>query len=341
MRKYIRTRHSNDRYIGRAFTSEDTAFCDSSTWWYAGATRGASKLQQPTNPRINAVQNQEFSIRLLAAQCRLYSDAKVIHHLRLWIIIAGTVLGIAAGFAFPEGRTAIGLSCGCMLLLIGVLGSIREKRKTKDAASIQEELDTYLFQLSWNSILVDRPSITLIAEASRRYKGPRLEDWHPDTNHIPRPLDILVCQRSNLGWGTTLHQRWRFVLLATLLGTISILVILATVIRLQFVEFLASIFVPSLPLIRELLDQIRAHNDSAISKSSAEGKVLTLWRQGLDDLSKVSAADCRAIQDQILTYRQTHAPIPDWFNQIYHAASHESMIASADLLVKQAKERLG
>ncbi|GIH11223.1 hypothetical protein Rhe02_92900 [Rhizocola hellebori] len=291
-----------------------------------------------TNPPIGTTQNSDRALVLLAAQRRLYSDAKAMHNTRLLTVIAGATVAVIAAMAIPQWRASIGVITGIALLLVSFLGTAREKRKTKEALSVQEELDVMLFGLSWNDICAERPTVTLIADANERFSGDRneLRDWYPDTGNVPYPMNVLICQHSNLGWGTTLHRAWAASLTGALVTIVLLSLLIASLGKLGLVEALIAIFVPQLSVIKELIEMIRANHDSVQSKVTAENKVLALWRRGLADPASVTVGDCRTVQDKILQIRQSNAAIPDWFNKRMRRRLEVTMRASAAQMVAEA-----
>lgn len=299
----------------------------------------ADPTHAPTDPPIREAQNTEQSLRLLAAQRRLYSDAKKQHAARILVVSAAAVAGIVAACAIPAARAPIGIITGAALLILGVVGGSREKRKVREAASVQEEFDTQLFGLPWSDMLTERPTPSTIAAAARRYDGPSVEDWYPDTASAARPLDVLICQQSNLGWGVALHRAYA----ATLIGALIVLLVLAGLVGgllgLSVWDTLVAVYAPLLPVFRELAEMTKAHFDSAQAKASAESKIAGLWRRGLDTPGTVNVADCRAVQDCLLTTRRTNASIPDWFNRLRQNTHEANMRATAQHLVAEARQR--
>src|SRR5918993_4520706 len=132
-------------------------------------------------------QNTDDSIRLLCAQSYLYSKAK---QLRLWH--TSVVLILAAGsvvFIFlPDNFKTVIAIIGATATFVGVLIEQYETSKIKQAAKIQEEFDTNLFELPWNRILagnkVDPENIRI---ADRKFNGDRerMYNWYPDPAPLP------------------------------------------------------------------------------------------------------------------------------------------------------------
>ncbi|MCO4239814.1 S-4TM family putative pore-forming effector [Pseudarthrobacter raffinosi] len=281
-------------------------------------------------------QNTDHSQRLLAAQSRLYTDAKRIHDGRVIIVVLLAVVTIAVALAVPEARQAVGATGGALTFLWSVLGSSREKRRRREAVSVQEEFDTNVFDIPTNEFAIDRPSPTLIAEAAARYKGNRTKDWYPDPRPVARPLDVLICQRSNLGWGSSVHRYYAACLTAGLLALIFSGFAVAAVAGLSMVDALVAVLVPLLSPARELIEAIRANHDSADMKAKAESKVLRLWQRGLEDHGAITAEDCRSVQDRILQIRQTNAHVPDWLDNLRRSRNETVMHESAQHLIEDA-----
>ena len=130
---------------------------------------------------------------------------------------------------------------------------------------------------------------------------------------------------------------------ATLAGVLVVLLVVAgltgVLLGLPMWDTLVAVYVPLLPVIRELAEMIKGHVDNAQSKSSAEGKVNALWRRGLDDPHSVSEADCRAVQDCLLNTRRTNASIPDWFDRLRHRTNEANMRATSQHLIEEARQR--
>jgi hypothetical protein len=290
-----------------------------------------------TQPPISVAQNTEHCQRLLAAQSRLYTDAKQSHDVRILIIGVVAALTIAAALVFPEARQILGGIGGGATFVASLWASRREKQRRRVAACVQEEFDTHVFRMSWNSIFADHPSPTVIAESARRYKGNRTRDWYPDTGQVARPLDVLICQRSNLGWGSSVHRFYAGCL--TAVGAVTGMACLGIGLAAGFTisEWLFAMVVPLLGPARELIDMVRAHTESAETKTKAEAQVLELWRRGKQAGENVSIQDCREMQDRILTIRQSNAHIPDWIDNIRRGRNEEAMQEAARHMIDEAQ----
>ncbi|MFC6154908.1 S-4TM family putative pore-forming effector [Nocardioides yefusunii] len=287
-------------------------------------------------PPISVRQNTERAQRFLAAQSRLYTDAKRLHDTRFLTVVLLAAVTVTVALAFPEARVVVGAVGGATTFLWSLLGGGREKRCRKQAAFTQEEFDTYVFDLPWNVMAAEHPSPTLIVEAANRYQGNRTKDWYPDTGAVERPLDILICQRSNLGWGASIHRFYGAVLTGCLVVLVLLGVAIALIGDLNATDALVSLVVPLLGPARELIEMIRSNRDSSETKAKAEMKVHRLWEQALRPGSAITVSDCRAVQDLILGIRQTNAHVPDWLDNLRRSHSETLMQQSAEHLVEEA-----
>jgi hypothetical protein len=280
---------------------------------------------------INLRQAEPHAQRLLAAQSRLYSDAKHIRKFRLPVTFGLAALSVVAGLVFPDARPGLGLAGALVSLGWSALAFGPERRNRMTAAATQEEFDCYVFDLPWKSSAVDHPSATTIAEAAGRYRGNRLTGWYPRTGPLPRLLDVLVCQRSNLGWGTAAHRQYATFLTGAL---VAVFLVVGAVIWL--VDDGIFLVLPIAAPAKELFELGREHRSSAESKDNAESKVRKVWDQALTDPSAVTLSDCRDVQDLILTTRRTNASVPDWFDNRRRSTYETSMRHSAEHYIEQA-----
>jgi hypothetical protein len=280
---------------------------------------------------INERQEEPHAQRFLKAQSRLYSEAKNIRRLRLPVTAGLAGLSVFLGLAIPESRAVIGAVGVAASLLWSVLAFVPERRRRTDAVATQEEFDCYVYDLPWKSSAVDRPSATTVAEAAALYQGTRMPDWSPRTGPLPRPLDVLVCQRSNLGWGTASHRQYGAFLTAALLAVVAVAALVG-----WLVDDGLLVVLPLAAPARELFELGREHRTSAETKDKAEAMVRRVWDQALADPTTLSIADCRDIQDRIMTIRASNASVPDWFDNWRRNTYETSMRQSTNVYIEQA-----
>ncbi|HEX5118816.1 MAG TPA: S-4TM family putative pore-forming effector [Pseudonocardiaceae bacterium] len=296
----------------------------------------ASIMGAPTDPSIQVAQNTSRSKQLVAAQARLYSDAKDIHNARLLLVLFFAFLTSLCAIVFPDARSYIGAVAGFALLGMSLVVTSVEKRRRFLAVSIQEEFDTGIYQLPWNGMLADRPSSVAIAQAAKRYDRGRDANWYSDTGTTQRPFDVLICQMTNLGWGASLHRLWAALLGLALFGIAAAVTLVTWLLHLSFLDCVLALIVPWLAPAKELVDLIRANVDSANSKESLERQIVNVWKEGLGG-KNILIETCRLIQDRILHIRQSNAYVPDWLDSVRRGKSQATMDSIVAAMVEEAK----
>src|SRR5207248_10965896 len=103
---------------------------------------------------------------------------------------------------------------------------------SKTAANIQDQSDTSVYPLAWNPVLGAKVDPENVIAAAARHKGNRrkLADWYSLPDGVPWPLDVLLCQRTNLRWDAAVRSAYANWVLATLVA-LSLIVIFAGIVR--------------------------------------------------------------------------------------------------------------
>jgi hypothetical protein len=291
----------------------------------------------PTEPRIFDAQNTTDARSLVAAQSRMYSDAKIVSAVRLSVVVG---LAIAAGVVavlFPSLRIAVGGLGGAAVLVVSlVVGSVENRLRTM-AVMTQELFDTRVFGLAWNGVTAERPSGARIAKAASRYRGSRAANWYDDTEDMHRPYDVLSCQAANLGWGASMHRLWAYLL--CVMGVFVTAAVVATVhlAGLSWSEMIPAVIIPALAPIKELYEQVSANLANGRSKETAERKISDLWAEGMQGTSTPTEAQLRAVQDKLLHCRQENAYVPDWLDKVFHSRNQAAMRASVQSRIHEAR----
>ncbi len=287
-----------------------------------------------TNPPIDIAQNQQDAQLRLAAQSRLYSDAKRDQMVRFGAV-AGVGASVGAISLFNQGQ-AIGAVAGILLLFANALLMYRERRRIALAVSIQEEFDCLVLQLPWNDIVVRRrPSRQAIAAAADRYKGGRIENWYPSTVGLPRPLDVAVCQQSNVGWGAPIHRAWAWTIIGAITAFAACQAAAWWALDLGAREGLDALIAPFLAAYWESLEMSRRNFESARAKEECQAQILEDWSAALAGAG-LSEDRCRRYQDEIVHIRRQNAQVPDWFDRRLRSKSEHAMRTTAQDMIHQA-----
>jgi len=174
-------------------------------------------------------QNGLHALDLLAPQRALYTEVKRLRRLRTGLLATGAAASMVLALVLTDARAPVGLVTGLGLLLLGLIAGGREQQRRQSAAAVQEELDTYVLALPWNTLLADRPPTDLVACRAARHRREHgdsdLTNWYPPVDETDHGAAVLLCQRVNVSWSAPLHRAWAGVLGAAL-GAITLAVVL-------------------------------------------------------------------------------------------------------------------
>ncbi len=264
-------------------------------------------------------QNAPESLRLLAAQKRMYSQAKLVHFARVVTVL---LLELAAPFVIlnmPGWKDGLELTGALLTLISALILNGIETTRVRQAATVQEQLDVYLFTLPWNRTLVG-PEVTseLIGRAANEYKGgaDKIRDWYPDPSGAPYPKDVLLCQRTNLVWGVRLQSSYAYALLVVTIGYLLIGLWFGR--KEDLLAYMVAILIPALPALLEAIDTYKRHTESVREKTDLLAHVEDLLRDKSKTTRLAHTVDeCRRIQDALYVLRSTKPLVPDWWYRLW------------------------
>ena len=267
----------------------------------------------PPDDTIVARQNTPLGIELLAAQRQLYAEAKRWRRLRSWAATGTAVIGLAITLLVPDLAKAVGV-LSVLVAVLQLVGREFEKRRIKLAASVQEKFDTSVYRLDPNPLLGATVDAEEIVAAARRLTGDRTEltNWYSVPEGVPRPLDILLCQRSNLRWDAALRRAYAGLLVAGV-AAICMLVLAVAIARDLSMSVLWSTLAPLFGLGLFAGETAWNHYQHSLAQFDLKKKVEDVCQRACERPRSVKTSDLRAIQDGIYRLRVTAPPIPDEF----------------------------
>lgn len=264
---------------------------------------------------IQKKQNLPESLDKLAAQRLLYRCAKKVHNLGFFLTILVGILVILASFVenitFSHIVTLVAIVTWSLDQI--VLKSWESSRK-KEAATIQEEFDCSVLDLSWPGHKgIERPTPDRIRQLAVIAKNvpevsANLKDWYPP-DVIPKDpvLAKIHCQRINCWWDVNLRSKWS----TTLKVAFGILVGLVI-----FLAIITGITVAKLTTLTASFLRVLAWGVGEIKAQSADKERADRIHQYISKFCKKnmpSPSDIRSIQDEIFEHRRLNTSVPDWF----------------------------
>ncbi|MEV4322205.1 S-4TM family putative pore-forming effector [Microbispora rosea] len=271
---------------------------------------------------LAARQNSKRSIDLHRAIAVAHSRAQRAHTAALLVSVAVATLSVIARIVPATAPTVavIGAVWTGTYTVVVVPWAARYQRTS---ANLQEILDTELFDLPWNHVMVgEKLTDDQVSEFKYRFRGDeqRLRDYYLVAN-VRQPYEVLFCLEQNLGWGSRVRQRY-----AQLLLTISVLwcstgVVVGLVADLRIPDLVSTWFVPSLGLLLLCLDNYRAQLSNTRERSRVREMVVNAFEESARPPLTVGpewTAFARQVQDLLFQMRRQQPRVPTWFFRRYH-----------------------
>jgi hypothetical protein len=287
-------------------------------------------------------QNLPENLRLLAAMRQMYSRAKLLHKIYAG---AGLVLEFIAPWVIlwrPGAKVALDI-IGAIAILLSLLLRRFVGDVVKRAATVQEQFDVQVFDLPWNRTLVGK-TVTpeLIHDADEAFKGNRdkLKNWYGDPGDLPRPLDVLVCQRSGLVWDRRLRQSYALLFNAVTIGYLIAGIVAGVITGQQLFAYIVALLTPSLPALVEGFKIVKEHREVADEEERVSGDILDLWERGLDEPTAATIDECRRLQDYNYIKRSRGPLVSDWWYWRFRDRDEATMRSTmAELRAKAERKR--
>ncbi|MFG1918310.1 S-4TM family putative pore-forming effector [Micromonospora sp. NPDC048898] len=272
--------------------------------------------------RIDELQNNARSLLLFRAIAVAHSYTQRAQTVSLLVSLVVASLGVMAKVAQPALQPAASIIGALWAGVYAVILAPQIGRHLHTSATLQEMLDTDLFGLPWNAVLVgERPSEDELSRLSRRFRGDdaRLRDYYLVAT-VAAPYDVLFCLEQNLAWGSRVRRRFA----AGLLGVVAVWCAVGVAVGLLTESTVASLvsawFVPSLGLLLACSDMARAQ----ILTTQDRTRVLGLVRAQMEESSRATADDqafavfARQVQDVLFVARRQQPRMPQWFFRLFH-----------------------
>jgi len=211
---------------------------------------------------IRIRQNEDQSIAMLAAQRQLYYSAKrldrvsIIFSVCLPFILSCVLLVIPKESLLENIAYIVSfISVIFSFLMDGVIGNKKEL-----AASIQQQFDTYVFDMPWDSRIFDNKknynheiATYSIKILSRDEEKNKLIDWYsPAVDEKTQIEGIIACQRENISWDGDLRKRYR-ILAIIIISLLSLFVAIIGVIENESISWLLKSLIFILPMLKWLM----------------------------------------------------------------------------------------
>ncbi|MBW3524692.1 S-4TM family putative pore-forming effector [Chryseobacterium sp. NKUCC03_KSP] len=282
-------------------------------------------------------QNQQQNIDKIAAFKQLYVEAKrafsflLILTVPVTVVIALLKILLVAIFKVDISAFVYIYSISLLICDLILMNFIITDYK-KNAAKIQEDFDCSIYDLEWHKILVGKkPRIELINRYSEIYKTSKnnleeLKDWYPiELAHIDGLKAILLCQKTNLNYDTSVRAKFKVFIIKICLITFGILLLSALVGNVSFWNFITQLLMSFLPIFtvsaKIIIDQNKTIKNSEELKDHIENVI--------ENESPITQKSIRSIQDKLYCNRKDSGLVPETYYKWQRKRFEEEMHKNA------------
>lgn len=297
---------------------------------------------------ITSRQNSPENMRLLAAQRCLYSRAKRLAAIQVFLAGLTPVAGAIAVALKPDADTWAALAGMIVAFVDTIWLDPKQKRLRNLGASVQEHFDCNVLQLPWNAALAGRhPSPEDIHDAAEGHTPSSvapLEDWYPRAvSALPLYQGRLICQRTNCWWDSKLRQRycnWIFGMVFVLSASVFASGLMN---GMSLQKFVLAVMAPLLPAALWAAREWRRQSETAVESDRQKEDSESLWGRcvrGEVAEPEVSRRS-RELQDAILVRRRGNAPVFDWVYRRLRRKQEDQMNVAAEAMVNEVQHSDG
>lgn len=293
--------------------------------------------EPPAAESIDSAQNSDANLKLLLAQRRLYSRAKV------WTTIRGLGVGIVAIAApllaaFWEPATVPAATVAAVWYVLNrVLFRRLERRDATRGATVQEQFDTTVFGMP--TIAVREPrvlpeDIARItksgAQRRRLYRVEQLRGWYPIQTDLPGRIAIAIAQRGNAAYSRRLMQRHASLWLALLGSWAVAAVVIALCVGFSLETFLLAVAIPVMPPLVDAWDGFVRVRASAREQEALANEIQDAINA--DITRPIRPEQLVAWQSQLFALRREAPLVPDWLYWLLRTGNEAEMSESAETI---------
>lgn len=290
--------------------------------------------------KIIELENKQEHINQLKAARRLYTKAG--YYSTSYMIFCAfmpVVISIGRTFLSPDAHLALNAMLAYSVIAL-VAGFILESTVSKYqslAAKIQQQFDSEVFELEWNSHLWEtKPSLENINDNLGNQPDKGFENWYdPQVNDLNKIEAILVCQRTNLVYDSKLRKRY-ISIIDYIAWSVFVLILIIGFYKNEGMQTaIVFIGVPLVPIIKWFFSTRRQN----LEDIEACEFLRSFVDNSLEELRKkeknINEDTLCWIQDGIYRHRKTAFKIPDWLYN-YMRKSQEDKVHT---MVKQLANR--
>jgi hypothetical protein len=266
------------------------------------------------NP-IARLQAEENQLKLLRARSNLYSRASTFAVLQAVLTVLFPVAGSILSIWRPELRAPVAAMSLAILALDALVFDRQQKLILGRAAKIIEQFDCAVLDIPWAPFVVGEKAEAedinnAAARYSKRHDDSMVLKWYPEyVAQTPMHIGRIICQRSNLRFGSQLRRGYSAVIAYGVVGLIALLIAAGFAQNLRMNDWILTV-APATPILAWAAREFYRHRDMAEALEGLLGKVNNFWeaaKSGSYD-AEVCQQKSRELQNAIY-WRRAAGPV--------------------------------
>lgn len=264
---------------------------------------------------------------------RSYNKAKRINNIIIVVSFFISIMSLLNKLFIWNKDDMIGIFSTLWIIISIFLKNIEDNIR-KIAADIQEEFDTYVFDISKNKMII-LPEISI--EEKYLGKSSKEELYYSNLYSEDKITNILICQRENIVYDKNMRKAYKCINLFFLIMYIILVYIIGVMNKFTLEIFLISIIIPSINIIVYFIEKVLNLNGELELLSQADcliKKSLYYNKENYSDLELV----CRQYQDFIYIKRRNWTIIPNYIYKINKSLSKKDDEEIREYIKKELSE---
>jgi|GEM_PF-7038310 len=286
-------------------------------------------------------QKDDKFINLHLAKDRFYIESEIFWKVGFWgSLVYGISLLIVYFIKFDFIVPTIEVIVGIGSLLFAEIFKRRSRKKKKQGARAQEEIDTQLFDLPWNDNLVPErevnPDFVLQAAPKSKKDPKRFKEWYSvgTATSASYNAQVLKCQRENISFDYLLRKKFTSCLFWIMVWGIVLVLGCGLVIKEPTLVWLLNIVLPVSGFLYFVGTSWFDNSQTMKDHEKMEQAVRIKLQKLLKRKNSIDKTDLREIQDFIYRTREGKTIIPNSFYEKYRDELDNLIISGTKLLNK-------
>lgn len=276
--------------------------------------------------QITEKQNKVENLELLAAQRYLYTFAKKLQQLEVFLCVPCLVVMAILSMHLDSDKAFLSIaSAGVVFINILILDPWIERIKVS-AAKIQNMFDCNVLDIPWNYLkLGAKPGKEIKAEYVAKYKKKEadfgsLKDWYSGKRSgSESAIASLVHQKSNVWWDSYLRKRFVVYRVIVDIAFFLFLLTICTITGCSLKTFILQVLIPFIPLFLLSNRLYRQHRQAFFKYKRTNDYLKEVFEkiQKGDYQREDVEIESILLQDEIYESRIASPLIPDWFYSFF------------------------